>query len=326
MNQRWLTLRILAPVLALVWVVLGASLVFLHAGVEGAGALVAAWPFAPAMIAAAAVFRPRPEPAPAVAHLLIGVAAVLLAVSFAITLVEPSGMPDRALYSGSPMVALGGGLAAGVTALFAITGWQRAGSRFGRALAVSLAAGLAAGGALMMPGAGIVTAACDTPPGPGPGRSEIVAEAWVDEERLAHELISDSPDGSASADAQAATLVALLGEITDPAVEDRGIDVLDGALLRHCRRLVSGSQALRGFESLALVMGRAPEDAAAALGVWRGDLDWWSNEQGHLVAARVSVGGLAGDLWPGQGLRGLLRAELRVPVISSARQGDEPLP
>jgi NADH:ubiquinone oxidoreductase subunit 6 (subunit J) len=325
MNQRWLTLRILAPVLALVWVVLGASLVFLHAGVEGAGPLVAAWPFLPAAIAVAGVFRSRTGQPPAVAHLLIGVGAVLLAISFAITLVEPSGMPDRALYSASPMVALGGGLAASVTALFAITGRQRAGSRSGRALTVGLAAGLAAGGALMLPGAGIATAACDSPPGPGPGRSEVVAEGWVDEERLAYEIITSAPNGSTSADAQAA-LVALLGEITDPAVEDRGIDVLGGTPLRHCRRLVSGSQALRGFESLALVMGRAPEDAAAALGVWRGELDWWSNEQGHLVAARVSVGGLASDLFPGQGLRGLLRAELRVPAGGTARLADEALP
>ena len=120
-------------------------------------------------------------------------------------------------------------------------------------------------------------------------------------------------------------VASVLAEPALPPPEDLGIDLVDGAAARHCRISVGGPHALRAFLTLGWLLGREPLDRGPALGVWRGDLDWWTFVGGQLGRATVLVGGHPGDAWTGSGLRGMLRAEMRVVERDVPRTIDEPL-
>lgn len=117
-----------------------------------------------------------------------------------------------------------------------------------------------------------------------------------------------------------------LAEPGRPPVEDLGVDLVDGAPARHCRISVSGPHAVRAFLPLGWLLGRAPLDRGPALGVWRGDLDWWSFADGKLGRATALIGGHPSDAWTIPGLRGTLRAEMWVAERDVPRTIEEPLP
>lgn len=120
-------------------------------------------------------------------------------------------------------------------------------------------------------------------------------------------------------------VASVLAEPGLPPPEDLGIDLVDGATARHCRMSVGGPHALRAVLPLGWLLGREPLDRGPALGVWRGDLDWWTFADGQLGRATVLVGGHPSDAWTGTGLRGMLRAEMRVVERDVPRTIDEPL-
>ncbi|HSH22045.1 MAG TPA: hypothetical protein VK992_05505, partial [Candidatus Caenarcaniphilales bacterium] len=118
----------------------------------------------------------------------------------------------------------------------------------------------------------------------------------------------------------------LIDTLAGPGVEDRGVETVAAQPARRCRRLISGAQALDGFEPLRWLIGQDPLTSAPALEIWRGELDWWTNSRGELVAARAHVGGLPSDAWPARALRGLLRVELHVLDAGTPQPIGEPLP
>jgi len=111
-----------------------------------------------------------------------------------------------------------------------------------------------------------------------------------------------------------------------PPVEDLGLELVDGAPARHCRISVGGTHAVTAFLPLGWLLGRSPLDRRPALEVWRGDLNWWSFAGGQLGRATVLIGGHPSDAWPSTGLRGTLRAEMRVVERDVPRTIEWPLP
>jgi hypothetical protein len=371
MDQRTRTVRFLALLLALTWATLGAWLILNLNDAGAAGLIVAAWPFLPALISAAAALAPARGGGSVASLAAVGGLALLLAVSFAVTLAEPASTPGRTLIGASPAIAFGGAVAAAATTLFTTLAWRQRGAGRATAVALSMVVGIGAGAGLVLPAAGTAAAGCSVPEPVSAGRIQINAEGSVDGQIVARAAVDGERSSTAErwhakvdgsevqrwsadfvrvgadarlrrpggqwqavpADSPATApgtldgrLMALLAERAGPGVEDRGIELRGGEPLRHCRLLVSGSQALRAFEPLGWLIGREPFDPEPALEVWRGDLDWWLDDAGRLVAARIHLGGLASDVWPGDGPRGLLRADLVVSERDVPRDIEEPLP
>jgi hypothetical protein len=111
-----------------------------------------------------------------------------------------------------------------------------------------------------------------------------------------------------------------LGTLADPqaragdpvvlVVEDRGVEIVDGARARHCAALVDGPAALDTFVVLRWLIGEDGLTPAVRLSQWRGELDWWVFGDGALGRARLNLGGFAGDAWPLPGRVGVLEAEV----------------
>jgi hypothetical protein len=99
------------------------------------------------------------------------------------------------------------------------------------------------------------------------------------------------------------------GEIV---AEDLGLDVIEGAVARHCRTLVDGPTALASFLPLRwLLDGRDVTTDAGDISRWRGQLDWWVFGDGELGRATVDVSGSRADTdWPAPGVQAAMRAEL----------------
>ncbi len=106
-----------------------------------------------------------------------------------------------------------------------------------------------------------------------------------------------------------AVVSAALGAGRRLAAEDLGIEVLGGAPARHCRLAVDGPTALAAFRPLRWLIGQPPLSSAPALGVWRGELDWWVFGDDELGMARVTIGGQPPPGWGGV-LQGTLTATL----------------
>lgn len=123
-----------------------------------------------------------------------------------------------------------------------------------------------------------------------------------------------------------ATLAAQLRSLAGPAVEDLGVDIVGGTTARHCRTLVDGTAALHAFPPLSWLVGNHPSEAPRALDAWRGDVDWWTDAGGELIAAEIRVGGLPTDAWITRGLRGELRATLHASERNLPQPIEEPLP
>jgi hypothetical protein len=97
---------------------------------------------------------------------------------------------------------------------------------------------------------------------------------------------------------------------TATVVESRGIDLVEGALASHCVAFVDGPEALDAFVVLRWLVDDDPVLSTTRLEDWRGRLEWWVFADGQLGRARVAVGGLAEDAWPGSGREGRLEADL----------------
>lgn len=108
------------------------------------------------------------------------------------------------------------------------------------------------------------------------------------------------------------------------AVDDLGVEVLDGVEVRHCRRVIDGPTALDAFRPLRWLIGQGALDGEPALEEWRGDLDWWLSRDSSVVLARASVGGLPPLGWPRWGLRGSLTAELRAAEAGGTQKVEPP--
>jgi hypothetical protein len=110
------------------------------------------------------------------------------------------------------------------------------------------------------------------------------------------------------------------------AVEDLGVELVEGVRARHCRTAVDGPAVLGAFVPArwlaALDLGRAPPPLEA----WRGDVDWWLFVDGQLGLASVSLGGYAGDAWPDMGVRGELRARLTALDRGAPHAVEPPVP
>jgi hypothetical protein len=115
--------------------------------------------------------------------------------------------------------------------------------------------------------------------------------------RFAHGLVAG--DGAS----------ALIDELAGAPIEDVGVERVDGSFARHCRALISGSQAVAVLPALAEDIG-AGRMVPAELPVWRGDFDWWVSAGGALVGATFRVGGHPSDAWASHGQQGLLTIQL----------------
>jgi len=203
------------------------------------------------------------------------------------------------------MVVLGL-LLGGLVVLLARPRWQRAAVTAGAAVALAVGG---AGALLAAPGLALDAPPCG-PAQPLLGEWHVDARTAVDgveRDRLTLDIAPISRTGRP-------LLADLLGGMTEAAVEDLGIESVDGDSLyaRHCRALVSGSQVTAVLPLLAngAGLGGAPL-VPPELPVWRGDFDWWVSGAGELVGARFRVGGHPNDAWPeADGNQGLLTVEL----------------
>ena len=136
--------------------------------------------------------------------------------------------------------------------------------------------------------------------------------------------------GAASLPADSATLdnrvVATILRVHGPAVEDLGIESGEAGPVRGCRVLIDGNTALETFLPAAWLVSGSPLDVPRTLGVWRGELEWWSGPEGVLTRAGVRVGGHPADAWGLRGLRGELRAEISISEPAPTRDLQQPRP
>ncbi len=101
------------------------------------------------------------------------------------------------------------------------------------------------------------------------------------------------------------------------AAEDIGLEVIGKATARHCRLLTGGSIATQAFRPLRWLLGQSPLQNGESIADWRGNLDWWTLDNGTLAMASVSVQGLTPAGWP-TGLQAVLQATLSVRPLASA--------
>ncbi len=101
------------------------------------------------------------------------------------------------------------------------------------------------------------------------------------------------------------------------AAEDVGLEVVGNAPARHCRLLTGGSIATQAFRPLRWLLGQPALANGQSIADWRGNLDWWTRDDGTLAMAAVSVQGLVPGDWP-SGLQALIGATLTVHPLASA--------
>ncbi|CAN5251250.1 hypothetical protein BH24CHL7_BH24CHL7_02360 [soil metagenome] len=183
MYQRRLTLRILALLLAAMWVAVGLFVVVGPPAAATFNPVLAACPFLAAAVAGAAAITPGPMDGWVRRRLGVGATAMLLTGGFAILLAGPDIVTGGPLLSLTPGAAYGAALAVAATTLFAVLGWVRGGGRLARASVLASLAAVVSGGGLALAGGGAGGAASGTCAAPGAassGRVEVVAEALVD--------------------------------------------------------------------------------------------------------------------------------------------------
>ena len=93
--------------------------------------------------------------------------------------------------------------------------------------------------------------------------------------------------------------------------EDLGLEVIESAPARHCRTFIDGPTALASFLPLRWLLLDSHDPAAADVGRWRGEMDWWVFGDGELGRARIEVSGSRAETaWGATGVRAVLQAEL----------------
>jgi hypothetical protein len=134
------------------------------------------------------------------------------------------------------------------------------------------------------------------------------AQAWLMEPGQA--WVAVPPDGVARGAVDEAALGSALSTGNRATAENRGFESMEGARARHCRIAVDGGTFATAFPQVVWLTG------SAALGTWRGELDYWVFGDGEVGMLDGRINGEAQEILP----HGLL-ATVYVHVTSTDRDG-----
>ena len=134
---------------------------------------------------------------------------------------------------------------------------------------------------------------------------------------------ADPAGGDATLDSR---VVAVLRNRQLATAEDLGVERVGGLVMRRCRIALDGTTAVQAFLPLAWLIGGDVLSAGGMLDIWRGELDWWTDQNGQLRRVEVLVAGHPADAWQRSGLEGQLTAVMSVEVPPTPPRIEEPLP
>jgi hypothetical protein len=122
--------------------------------------------------------------------------------------------------------------------------------------------------------------------------------------------VAVQPDDLARGAIDEAALESALSVGNRATAENRGFESMEGARARHCRIAIDGTTFATAFSHVVWLTG------SAALGTWRGELDYWIFGDGEVGMLDGRINGEAQEILP----HGLL-ATVFVHVTSTDRDG-----